>query len=112
MTAREVDLARRVRADADKAELTVEATRRRLALDEGRFMVATDAAQAWGRELARVTADVELFLFATLARKLADTHGLDWKALAVEIRDAFRKFRTGVADRAQAEMAGVDDAAG
>jgi hypothetical protein len=110
--ARDIDLARRARADADRAELTVEATRRRLALDEGRFVVATEAAQAWGRELARVTANTELFLFSTLARKLADAHGLDWKALAVEIRDSFRTFRASAADAAQAELEEVDDAAG
>lgn len=95
------DLRRRRKADADRAEHEAEQARRRLAIDEGRYIIAEDAARAWGRELARLMSDTETFLFSTLAREIAAAHGLDWKALAVQMREAFRKFRTVVSDDAR-----------
>jgi hypothetical protein len=101
-TDRELDLARRTKADADRAELDLEAARRKMAIDEGRYVVAEDAARAWGKELARFIADTETFLSSTLARELAASHGLDWKALSVEIREKFRGFRAETSEEARA----------
>jgi hypothetical protein len=101
-TDREMDLARRTKADADRAELDLEAARRKMAIDEGRYVVAEDAARAWGKELARFIADTETFLSSTLARELAASHGLDWKALSVEIREKFRGFRAETSEEARA----------
>ncbi|MBR0687332.1 hypothetical protein JQ594_15480 [Bradyrhizobium manausense] len=101
-TERERDLARRARADADRAELDAESARRKLAIDEGRYVVAEDASREWGRELARFISETETFLTSTLARDLAQAHGLDWKAISVEIREAYRKFRSGASDDARA----------
>lgn len=101
-TDREMDLARRTKADADRAELELENARRKMAVDEGRYVVAEDAARAWGKELARFIADTETFLSSTLARDLAATHSLDWKALSVEIRERFRAFRSETSEEARA----------
>lgn len=106
-TDREIDLARRARADADRAELDAEATRRKLAIDEGRYVIAEDAARAWGREMSRFISDVETFLSSTLSRDLAAAHGLDWKVLSVEIREKFRNFRADASEGARERRAGL-----
>lgn len=99
---READLARRAKADADRAEHDAEQARRKLAIDEGKWVSAEDAAREWGRELARFISDVETFLSSTLAKDLANAHGLDWKGLSVEIREKFRGFRAETSEAARA----------
>lgn len=99
------DLARKRRADADRAEHDAEAARRKNAVDEGRWIEAADARRAWGQELSRLIADQETFLGNALAHELADRYGLDWKQLSVEIRSAFRSYRMTAADRAASELA-------
>lgn len=102
------DLRRRRRADADKAEHDAEAARRKLAVDEGRWVDAGEAARLWGRELAKLTADTETFLFTTLAREIAQRHGLDWKALAVEIRELFHKHRSTASEDARMRREAIE----
>lgn len=99
--ARSNDLARRAKADADRAELDAESARRRLAIDEGRYVVADEAARAWGREMSRFIADTETFLTSTLARDLAIEFGKDWKSVSVKIRDAYRQFRGHASESAR-----------
>jgi hypothetical protein len=105
---RELDLARRAKADADRAEHDAEAARRKLLVDEGKYVIAEDAARAWGRELAKLMSEIETFMSSTLSRELAERHGLDWKALTVEMREAFRKFRAGVSDDARARREALE----
>lgn len=102
VTEREADLARRAKADADHAEHVAEAARRKLLVDEGRYVLAEEAARVWGRELAKLMSETETFVSSTLARQIAEAHGLDWKAIAVEMRQAFRQFRAGLSDDARA----------
>lgn len=101
LTDREADLARRAKADANRAEHDAEASRRKLLVDEGKYVVAEDAARAWGRELAKLISETETFLFSKLARQIAEQYGLDFKALAVEVREAFRQFRAGASEDAR-----------
>jgi hypothetical protein len=101
MSDRELDLARRAKADADRAEYEAEASRRRLLVDDGKYVVAEDAARAWVREMSKLISQIETFLSTTLARQLAEKHGLDWKALTVEMREEFRVFRASVSDDAR-----------
>lgn len=93
---RELDLARRAKADADKAEHDAEAARRKLAVDEGRWMDAAAASKEWSRTLSEVVSGFEVFLASTLARDTADRNGLDMKAVSVRFREMFRKYRAGV----------------
>lgn len=102
------DIRRRRRADADKAEHDAEAARRKLSIDEGRWVDAAEAARVWGRELAKLTADTETFLFTTLAREIAQRHGLDWKALAVEIRELFHRHRTSASEDARMRREAIE----
>lgn len=102
------DIRRRRKADADKAEHDAEAARRRNAVDEGRWMETAEAQRAWARELAKVISDVETFLASTLARELAQKHGLDWKELSVEVRRLFRAHRTDAANGAAEERARLE----
>jgi hypothetical protein len=96
------DLRRRRRADADKAEHDAEAARRRNAVDEGRWILADDAMRAWGKELSRLVADTETFLYQTVARDLAEKHGLDWKTVSAELRALYRKYRATTSEDAKA----------
>lgn len=105
------DVRRRRRADADKAEHDAEAARRRNAVDEGRWMDTAAAQREWARELARIISDIETFLASTLARDLAEKHGLDWKELSVELRRAFRSHRSVAADGAGREREEAEQAA-
>lgn len=102
------DLIRRKReADARTAEANAAAAERRNAAEEGRWVEAHKVQQAWGKELAQILAETEVFLFQRLAREIADRHGLDWKSLAVEIRDAWRMHRRESAQKAVDERAGL-----
>jgi hypothetical protein len=101
MTDREMDLARRTKADADRAELELEITRRKMAADEGRYVEAAEVARIHGRELAKLLSETETFLFSTMAREISNTHGIEWKTLAVAMRDSYRRFRAGVSDDAR-----------
>jgi hypothetical protein len=99
---RERDLARRAKADADKAEHDAEAARRRLAIDEGRYVLAEEAAAAWGREMSKHIADTEMFIGTKLPQLIAERHGLDWKILASEMRSDYRDFRMTASEDARA----------
>jgi hypothetical protein len=109
------DLKRRRKADADRAEHEAESARRKLLIDSGRYVVAADAAAAWGRESAKMVSDVETFMSTTLAKEIAEQHGLDWRALSVEMRESFRKHRATASENAarrrdalEQETAGAD----
>lgn len=110
MTDREADLARRTRADADRAELDLELARRKMAVDEGRYVLAEDAARSYGRELAKLLSETETFLFSTLAREIANANGIDWKTLAVGMRESYRRFRAGVSDDARTRREALEAA--
>jgi hypothetical protein len=99
------DLARRRRAEAERAEMEVEQTRRRMAADDGRWVEAAAAAKEWGRALTKIINDTETFVGSTLAREIADKFGLDWKALSVACRESYRQHRVAVAQEALAELA-------
>lgn len=103
------DLRRRRRADADRAEHDAEAARRRLAVDEGRYVLAHEAAREWTRALSKLISEIETFLSTTLARGLADKHGLDWKELTVDMREKFRLFRGGLSEEARARRAAIEN---
>jgi hypothetical protein len=98
--AEDEDLKRRRKADADRAEHEAESAKRKLLVDSGRYVVAADAAAAWGRESAKMVSDVETFMSTTLAREIAENHGLDWRAVSVEMRESFRKHRATAAENA------------
>lgn len=93
---------RRRKADADRAEHEAEMARRKLAVDDGRWIDAAAAQRAWSAELAKLLAGVDTFLGNRLAHAIADRFGLDWKELAVLLRQEFRRHRDGVADEAEA----------
>lgn len=93
MAEREKDQARRAKADADKAEHDAEAARRKLALDEGKYVVAEEAAASFGREMAKFIGDTELFIINHLAREIAESNNLDWKSVSAQAREAYRRFR-------------------
>lgn len=99
------DIRRKRKADADAAELTAEAQRRKLLADEGRWIEASDAKRAWGAELTRLVTEVDTFVSNKLANVIADEFELDRKAVATVIRKAYRGFRSEVADRARGELA-------
>jgi hypothetical protein len=65
-------LRRRRKADAEKAEHDAEAARRKLALDEGRWVDAAEALSTWTAKLAAIISETETYLTNTLARELAD----------------------------------------
>lgn len=98
---RQRDLARRTKADADRAEHDAEAAKRRNALDEGKYLLAEEAARIWGRELAEFLAKADTFIANSLARKLAENHDLDWKELSAEMREMWRQFRADAANDAR-----------
>lgn len=104
------DIRRRRRADADKAEHDAEMARRRLAVDEGRWMEVAEARRVWNQQLAKIIGETETFLFTTLARDLAERHGLDWKRVSVEIREMFHKHRAEVAEGSQRERVVLEQA--
>jgi hypothetical protein len=102
------DLARRIKADADRAEYEAEVSRRRLLVDEGHYVVAEDTVREWGRELAKLIGEIETFLSTTLAKSLAEKHGLDWKTLTVEMREKFRVFRGGISEDARTRREAIE----
>ena len=104
------DLRRRRKADADKAEYDAEAAKRKLAVEEGRWIDAAVAQKTWAAELAHALSDIETFLTGTLARKIADEHHLDWKPLAAMMRDEFRDHRQSVSTAAEKAVKLIEDA--
>jgi len=70
-----------------------------------KLISAEAAAKEWGRELSKIVGDTETFLYTTLARAVAERFGLDWKAVSVACREAYRQHRAAVAQEAQAELA-------
>lgn len=100
---RELDLARRAKADADRAEYDAESARRKLAVEEGRWMDAEAASKEWTRTLAEVVGGFEVFLASTLARDTADLHGLDMKVVSVRFREMFRKYRATLSEETKQE---------
>lgn len=93
---RQADLARRAKADADSAEHEAEARRRKLAIDEGRFVLAEEAARTFGRELAEVFAKSDTFIGNRMSREIAEKFGLDWKEVSAFVREQWRGFRAGL----------------
>lgn len=108
LSERERDLARRAKADADRAEYDAEAARRRLAIDEGRYILAEDAAAVWGKQLAGFFGEVENFIGTTLPRNTADRHNMDWKTLSAEFRQDWRTFRAQISDEAKASREAIE----
>lgn len=104
------DLQRRRKADADKAEHDAEAARRKLAQDEGRWIEVVEATKVWGRQLSRVITDTETFLTTTAANELADAHGIDRKAIAAQLREAYRRHREEAARTAANERSDREEA--
>ena len=104
------DLARRRKADADRAEQDAEAARRRNAVESGRWIEQEAAAKQWGAELAKIVTDTETFLTTTLARDIAERTGQDWKTLSAMIRDLYRKHRTTVATDARGRREAIEAA--
>jgi hypothetical protein len=105
---RAMDLARRAKADANIAEYNEEAARRKLLVDEGKYIVAEDAAREWARAVAKLMSEIETFMSTTLSRKLAEKHGLDWKALTVEMRNEFRSFRGNLSEDARKRREAIE----
>lgn len=104
------NIERKRKADADAAELAAEERRRRLMADSGRWIEAAEARRVWTQELARVVADMEIFVTTTLAAEVAGVFGLDGKSVTVEMRNLFRSFREGVADTAAAHREDIGEA--
>lgn len=94
------DLARKRKADADAAETLAEERKRRLAADSGRWIEADEARRQWSSELAKLIADLDVFITSTMAVELAAEFSLDPKACQVKARELFRSYREGVADTA------------
>jgi hypothetical protein len=61
------DIRRRRKADADKAEHDAEAARRKLALDEGRWIDAAEVVKTWQRELSTIVANTETSVAKSVA---------------------------------------------
>lgn len=106
MAEREKDQARRAKADADRAEHDAEAARRKLALDEGKYVVAEEAAASFGREMAKFISETELFI-NNLARRIAENHNLDHKQITAFAREDYRKFRGEYSADAGARLAAL-----
>jgi hypothetical protein len=99
-----------------KAKTVTEVYRARLAQLEyeektGKLINAAAAAKEWGRALSKIVADTETFLCTTLARDIAERFGLDWKAVSVAAREAYRQHRAAVAAEAQTELAQLAETA-
>lgn len=96
-------------AGLTKAKTATEVYRARLAQLEyeertGKLIDAAAAAREWTRALTKVIGDTETFLCTTLAREAAERFGLDWKAVSVAFREAYRRHRAAAAEEAQAEL--------
>ncbi len=109
LSERERDLARRAKADADKAEHDAEAARRRLAVDEGRYVLAEEAAAAWGKEISKVLAAIEGFMTMSLPRLLADEIGADWRVISTISRNQWRALRAQLSDDAKARREAIEN---
>ncbi|WP_050626692.1 hypothetical protein [Bradyrhizobium viridifuturi] len=106
---RERDLARRAKADADRAEFDAEAARRKLSVDEGRWVDAAEVSRVYTRELATLLADIEAFHGSTLARGIANEFGLEFTAVAAFVRQRWREFRGVVSEDARARRLEVEN---
>src|ERR1700730_14598366 len=96
-------------AKLTKAKTATEVYRARLAQLEyeektGKLIPAAAAAKEWARTLSKLIAETETFLHSTLARDTAERFGLDWKAVSVTFREAYRKHRAAAAEEAHAEL--------
>jgi hypothetical protein len=99
-----------------KAKTVTEVYRARLAQLEyeektGKLINAAAAAKEWGRALSKIIADTETFVCTTLARDIAERFGLDWKAVSVASREAYRQHRAAAAEEAQTELAQLAETA-
>lgn len=108
LSERERDLARRAKADADKAECDAEAARRKLALDQGRYVLAEEAATAWAREMSKCIGEIDLFIGKTLPQLTAERHNIDWKTLAAQMREDWRDFRMRMSDNAKLQREAIE----
>lgn len=98
----EIDRARRAKADADKAEHAAEAARRRLDLDVGRYMDATEARARMAKIAAQTVAAIELAL-PDLALALVDKFSIPQRDVLHVLREEFRHIRTRAAERLRKE---------
>ncbi len=109
LSERERDLARRAKADADKAEHDAEAARRRLAVDEGRYVLAEDAAAAWGKQFSKALAAIDGFVTTGLPRAIADETGADWRAISTISKTHWRAFREQIAADAKDRREAIEN---
>lgn len=103
-TQRDDDLRRRLAADATRAEQEAIAATRKNAIEEGRWGDVGALKREFAKQLAKQVSDTETFLFNTLAHKIADENGLDWKPLAVLMRAQFHLFRASAGEDAVNEL--------
>ena len=85
----EMDRARRAKADADRAEHDAETARRRLAIDEGQYVLAQEASA----QMAMTTAETLNLIsgaLPNLAAALAEKFQLSQKDVLRLLRDEFR----------------------
>jgi hypothetical protein len=91
VAAREYDLARRAKADADIAEQEAIAARRKNDAEHGRWIEAEVAAREWARELRKLIARIDAFVGVRLARSTADKFGIDYREVAEVINRSWRE---------------------
>lgn len=95
--AEDEDLRRRRRADADSAESQAKLNRLKIEREAGRWVEAAEVQKVFARDLAASITEAETWATQTLARALGDRFGLDWRELAVVIRDSWREHRASAA---------------
>lgn len=96
--------ARYQKARADSAEIDSERSRRRLAAEDGLYMVTADAAAAWAKELAEFLHAVEGWfpdLAVRLAAMAAAGQPMDAKSLTAALRRDWRALRQHRTDLAR-----------
>jgi hypothetical protein len=98
-------------ARAEQAEIDTILKRRRLAEEEGRWVLAEEATQATRRALAAEIAEVEAMLREG-ARRVADELGVDARTVKTILLKAWRAHRAVRSDRAAhiADSAQITDA--
>lgn len=92
----ELDRARRAKADADKAEYDAEVVRRRLLLDNGRFVLTRDVVAQTGKITTRMMTFFENAL-VELAAAIASKYSLPQRDVLHVLREEFRKIRARAA---------------
>lgn len=101
------DLRRRRKADADRAEHDAAMALLKRNREEGRWIDAEAAAQAWGKELAEIMTTTETFVVSVLPREIGDAFGLAPAEVAAVIRKLWHDRRSRAADSAAAREAEI-----